>query len=133
MKTKKIKITVTLPAKPAEVFAALADGKQIRKWSKQAAKVGPRVGGKFEMFGGWVKGKVVKYSKGKSFAHTWTPGDWEKRIKSTVKYTLKATKSGTKVILTHTGFPNEKERAGHRSGWHQFVLNPVKKYLKKKR
>ena len=130
---KLIKITVTLPGSPAEVFAALADGKQIRKWSKQGAKVGTRVGGKFEMFGGWVRGKVVKYAKGKSFAHTWNPGDWEKRIKSTVKYSLKATKAGTRVILTHTGFPSEKERKNHRSGWYEFVLDPVKKYLKSRK
>ena len=133
MKAKPIKITVTLPGSPADVFRALAEGKQVRKWSKQAAKVGRKAGGKFEMFGGWVKGKVVKYSPGKTFAHTWVPGDWEKRIKSTVKYTLRATKAGTKVILTHTGFPNEKERKNHRSGWFEFVLNPVKKHLKSKK
>ena len=130
MKTKKIKITVTLPAKPAEVFAALTDGKQIRKWSKQAAKVGPRIGGKLELFDGWVKGKVLKYSKGKTFAHTWVPGDWETRPKSIVKYSLRATKKGTRVFLSHAGFPSEKEKRNHHSGWHKFVLNPVKKYLK---
>lgn len=116
MSPSQMKITVSIPASPREVFAALTDVKAIRRWSAHRGKVQPNVGGKFEMFDGWVKGKVLEYKPGKTLAHTWQPGDWDGAAKLTVRYTFTATPSGTKVTLTHVGFPNEHERKNHYKG-----------------
>lgn len=129
MTPKPIKIAVTVPAPPREVFAALTDAKTIRLWSEQRGSVQPRVGGKVELFDGWVKGKVLEYKPGKALAYTWQPGDWDGAVKSTVRYTFSATRSGTKITLTHSGFPNEHERKNHYSGWYEYVFGPLKTYF----
>ncbi len=129
MNPGSINITVTMPAKPSDVFAALTNAKLMSAWSEQKGKVEPKVGGRFEMFDGWVKGKVLEYKSGKALAYTWLPGDWDGKVESTVKYTFAATKTGTKVTLTHEGFPDEKQRKDHYNGWFQFVFDPLKEYF----
>ena len=119
-----------IPAKPAEVFAALTDSKQIATWCGQKGSVSTKVGGKFEMFDGWVKGKVLESKPGKSLTHTWNPSDWPVvEQESLVKYTFTPSGKGTKVVLEHSNFPNEKEKNNTRSGWKEFVFDPLRSYF----
>ncbi|MEK6756892.1 MAG: SRPBCC domain-containing protein [Bacteroidota bacterium] len=130
MKSSPIKLTVVLPGKPNEVFGALTNAKIIAQWNGQKGKVEAKVGGKFEMFDGWVKGKVLEFEPGKTLAYTWRPGDWpEDAQESVVKYSFTSTKRGTKVVLEHSNFPNETEKKNHKSGWMEFVFEPLRNHL----
>jgi uncharacterized protein YndB with AHSA1/START domain len=130
MKTLSVKLSVTIPAKPADVFAALTDSKLIAGWCGQKGNVSTKVGGRFEMFDGWVKGKVLEFKPGKSLTYTWNPSDWpEVEKESLVRYTLTPSGKGTKVVLEHSNFPNEKEKNNTRSGWKEFVFDPLKSYF----
>lgn len=123
-------MTITLKAKPAEVFQALTDSKEIQEWSGQRGKVEAKIGGKFEMFDGWVKGKVLAYQKGKSLSYTWVPEDWAKEtVASIVRYSFSQTKSGTKVVLRHSGFPDEQQKKEHHGGWTEHVFDPLKGFF----
>ncbi|HTP79758.1 MAG TPA: SRPBCC domain-containing protein [Bacteroidota bacterium] len=133
MKTHTIKLNATFRAKPKDVFSALTDARKISVWTGQKAKVGTRKGGKFEMFDGWVKGKVVAFSRGKNLAYTWRPAEWKKATPSSVvRYKLSNAPGGTRVTLTHSGLPDAKEYRNHRSGWTQVVFKPLKKYFRNK-
>lgn len=128
-----LSMSVTVTAKPREVFEALTDSRTIAQWCGQKGKVDAKPGGKFEMFDGWVQGKVLEYKPGKSLAYSWHPGDWPSDAsESVVQYKLNATKSGTKISLRHSGFPSQKEMKNHKSGWTDFVFDPLKQYLRKK-
>jgi len=130
MKSARVRITTTLPGKPEIVFGALTHPKEIKRWSGQKGKMEMKAGGKFEMFDGWVKGRVVQFDPAKSLVHTWRPADWpEEAAESVVKYTFRRTKKGTKVVLIHSDFPNETERKSHENGWKEFVIDPLKEYL----
>jgi uncharacterized protein YndB with AHSA1/START domain len=130
MKSKSIKFSVTIPATPQEVFRALTDERLIARWCGQRGKVEPRVGGKIEMFDGWVKGKVKTYEPGESLAYTWLPGDWPVDAEeSLVTYSLSGSVSGTTVKLTHSHFPNPTEVKNHEKGWTEYVFDPLKKYF----
>jgi uncharacterized protein YndB with AHSA1/START domain len=130
-KTPSISMNVTVKATPTEVFAALTNSKAILEWCGQKGKVEAKIGGRFEMFDGWVKGKVLAYEPGKSLAYTWHPTDWQKEWDaSIVKYAFTKTKSGTKISLKHSGFPNEQEMKGHHSGWTEHVFDPLKEFFK---
>jgi uncharacterized protein YndB with AHSA1/START domain len=134
MKSSSFKLTVTIKAKPKDVFAALTDSKQIAKWSGQKGKVAPKVGGKFGMFDGWVKGTVVEFKPGKSLAYSWLPGDWpEGAEESIVRYSFSPVKSGTEVVLEHSNFPNESQKKSHKSGWKDFVFDPIKAHFSNRR
>jgi uncharacterized protein YndB with AHSA1/START domain len=130
MKLSSFKLTVSIAAKPKDVFAALTEAKQIAQWSGQKGKVSPKAGGKFEMFDGWVKGKVLEFKPGKSLVYTWLPGDWPAYAEeSVVKFTFALSGKGTKIILEHSNFPNATEKKNHRSGWKEFVFDPLKRYF----
>ena len=119
----------TLSGKPKRVMQLLTDAALIRKWSGGEAVVENIIGGRFEMFDGWVTGKVLKIAD-RELAYTWTAGDWpDGSGASEVHYWLKDDEAGTKVILKHTGFPNAEEMNSHKSGWTDFFFDPLEDYI----
>ncbi len=128
--SRPISMSVTIKAKPAQVFDALTDSEMISKWSGQKGTVESKIGGKFEMFDGWVQGKVLAFQTGKTLSYTWHTADWdEKTMPSIVKYTFSKTKTGTKLSLKHSGLPDEKSRKEHHGGWTEHVFNPLKQFF----
>ncbi len=118
-----------LSGKPARVMELLTDPVLIRKWSGGEAVLENRVGGRFEMFDGWVKGTVLKTSKNE-LTYTWKTSDWPEETKPTeVHYLLKEDEAGTKVILHHTGFPDEEEMKNHKAGWTDFFFDPMEDFI----
>jgi uncharacterized protein YndB with AHSA1/START domain len=123
-------MTASVNASPSEVFDALTDPRKIRKWSGQSGKVEAKIGGKLEMFDGWVKGKVLSYHRGKTISYTWHASDWDDEVKaSIVTFSLTPSKTGTKISLKHSGLPDEKSRKEHAGGWTEFVFDPLKEFF----
>jgi uncharacterized protein YndB with AHSA1/START domain len=132
MKSLRLKMATTIAAKPDAVFAALTDAKAIGQWSGQKGKVATKIGGAFEMFDGWVKGKVLEYKPGKCLAYTWHTEDWTADTQdSIVRYTFSPAKEGTRIVLEHSNFPNESEMKSHKSGWKEHVFDPLKEHFSK--
>jgi uncharacterized protein YndB with AHSA1/START domain len=124
-----LNLEFTLSGKPKRVMELLTDPKLIRKWSGGEAVVENKVGGKFEMFDGWVFGNVTKTGENE-LAYTWKTTDWPEETKPTeVHYLLKEDEAGTKVILHHTGFPNEDEMKSHKSGWTDYFFDPMEDFI----
>jgi uncharacterized protein YndB with AHSA1/START domain len=118
-----------LSGKPERIMQLLTDPILIRKWSGEDAVLEDKVGGRFEMFDGWVKGEVLKINSNE-LAYTWKPGDWAEETKaSEVHYLLLENEAGTKVMIKHTGFPDEKEMERNRIEWTDFVFDPLEDYV----
>ena len=118
-----------LSGKPERVMQLLTDPALIRKWSGEDAILESKEGGRFEMFDGWVKGEVRKVGENE-LVYTWKPADWAEEVAaSEVHYLLKADEAGTKVIIKHTGFPDEKERDSHKAGWTDFFFDPMEDFI----
>ena len=130
MKVKSFTISASFPFSSETVFKALTNTRQIAAWSGQSGKVQPTIGGKIELFDGWVKGIVLAYEPGKRLSFTWKPAEWAKEKQASIVTCLfKPTKTGTKLTLKHSGFPNESELQSHKAGWTEFVFDPLKMYL----
>jgi uncharacterized protein YndB with AHSA1/START domain len=115
------------------VFTALTNPRQIAAWSGQKGKIQPAIGGKMELFDGWVKGIVLAYESGKRLSFTWKPSEWAKEKQASIVTCLfTSTKTGTKLTLKHSGFPNDSELHSHKDGWTEFVFDPLKMYLTSK-
>ena len=124
-----LKLDFFLSGQPERVMQLLTDPVLIRKWSGEEGIAEQKEGGKFEMFDGWVIGEVLKASD-YELVVTWLPGDWEEGAKpSEVHFSLKPHEAGTQVILKHTGFPNEKERDSHKTGWADFYFDPMEDFI----
>jgi uncharacterized protein YndB with AHSA1/START domain len=130
MKAKSFTVSASFPCSPEAVFTALTNARRITAWSGQNGKIQPTIGGTMELFDGWVKGIVLAYESGKRLSFTWKPAEWAKENQaSIVTCTFKPTKTGTKLILKHSGFPNEGEMQSHKTGWTEFVFDPLNLYL----
>ncbi len=131
--TGTIRITRRLPGSPAAVFKALTDARQIAAWSGQAARIGRKVGGRFEMFDGWATGRVVVFRGPARFAYTWRVDTWKPAWdNSLVEWRLTRAARGTKVELKHSLLPTAKEARDHRGGWDEYVFEPLGEWLKKR-
>lgn len=116
-------------AKPEKVMQLLTDPVLLRKWSGEDAIVEKETGGRFEMFGGWVKGEILKTGKDE-LAYTWKTEEWDADAKpSQVHYKLAAHPEGTKVILHHEGLPDEDELKDHKESWEDQFFGLMEEYV----
>lgn len=118
-----------LPVPPQQVMELLTNPVLIEEWSGDKAVVETKEGGNFEMFGGWVRGKVLTATESE-LAYTWKPGNWtETDQPSEVRYKLEAGDEGTQITLAHTGFPNTEEMDGHETGWTEQFFESIEEYI----
>ena len=129
-KNFSIKTTYVVYASPEKVFEALTDPGIIAAWGGGLSVVENQVGGRFEMFDGWVKGEVKTFKPGKELSHTWKPEEWKNKISpSLVTYKLHAHPAGTEIVFEHTNLPNQEEADKHTSGWVDFIFEPLNEYF----
>ena len=123
----QIKTEYIVYATPEEVFEALTDSGIIAAWGGGLAVVDNTIGGVFELFDGWVKGKVIRFEPGIALGYTWRPTAWRPTDVSIVHIEFEeAGKKLTKITIHHDGFPNKKEHDSHENGWKDFVIAPLK-------
>lgn len=118
-----------IPASPARVMELLTDAKLVRAWSGGEAVIEKKENGRFEMFDGWVYGKVLK-ATANELAYTWKTTDWTEDVQaSEVVFKLSKDKEGTKVIVEHKGLPSQEEADSHKEGWEEYIFGPMEEYI----
>lgn len=129
MNTKTIVQSVTLPARPAAVFAALMDEKQHRAFTGDAAKIESRVGGSFTCYGGYINGVNVEVAYPRRVVQAWRSRGWPKGYYSLVTFALFPASGGrTKLRFTQLGVPARDFKAKS-EGWRSHYWEPLKRYL----
>ena len=130
-KTFSISTKYVLYATPDKVFEALTREGILGEWCDGGGKVANKVDGDVELFGGWVKGKVVEYdSKARKLSYTWKPKEWDlKTPASLVEFSFAKHAAGTEVTVHHSGFPSQTEANNHLSGWTDYVFEPLNDYF----
>lgn len=124
------KTTYIVYATPEQVFEALTDSGIIAAWGGELSVVENKIDGHFEMFDGWVKGKVTEYKPGQELGYTWKPEEWANRTKySLVSMKFKSHPAGTDVVLIHTDFPSQEEADKHANWWIDYVFDPINDYF----
>jgi uncharacterized protein YndB with AHSA1/START domain len=122
-----------LPFPPAVVFKALTDPRQLAVWSGAGARVGRRVGGRFEMWDGYTTGRIVAWGPPSRLAYTWRQDDWKPQYdNSLVEWSLSRVPGGTRLALRHSLLPTAGEARAHRAGWTKYFLRPMAEYLKRR-
>lgn len=117
-------------ATPVKVFEALTDPGIVAAWGGGLSVVENKIGGKFELFDGWVKGEILSFKHGEELSYSWKPTDWSKKdLPSTVVYKLREHPAGTEVALKHSGLPSEEECEKHENGWIDYVFDPMNDYF----
>lgn len=115
-------------ATPQRIYEVLLDAKQFAAFSGMAAEIDSKAGGAFSLFGGLVVGRNVELIPNQRIVQAWRPTHWDGGIYSIVRFELKTQRSGTLVVLDHTGFPRGEFDALDQ-GWHSHYWDPLKKFL----
>lgn len=130
---EKYEVTVekTLTAPPEAVFDALTDPEQLQQWFGPSSmlpttqcSVDLRDGGGYSitmtMRDGsevTVSGTYLEVSPHSRLRFTWTWDEKDEDMKTEVTISLTPHGEGTHMVLNHTGFRTEEDRAEHNSGW----------------
>jgi activator of HSP90 ATPase len=131
MPAKSIRQTVTIKAKPHDIYEALMDSKKHAKFSGAPAKISRAVGGKFTAYGDYIEGVNLELKKDRKIVQQWRGSDWKKGIYSKVSYTLIPVKRGTKLVFYQSGVPGEYHLESINKGWIDYYWTPIKKMLEK--
>ena len=134
MQTKDIKKELILPCPPKEAYDAWMDSKKHGEIIDGNAIIDPKVGGKFDLWDGYLIGKTVELDPTKlKIVQEWRDDstDWPEDYfsKITLEF-LPHNNDHTKLVFTHTGIP-EKHAKSIEDGWEDYYWKPMKKYLSK--
>jgi activator of HSP90 ATPase len=119
---------IALNAPPDRVFHILLDSKEFAAVTGMPATIDPSAGGAFNTFGGLIEGRNIEIIPGRRIVQAWRPTSWDPGVYSVVHFELKASSSGTTLVLDHTGFP-EGDFDHLDPGWHMRYWDPLTKYL----
>lgn len=128
---KTIRQSVTFPAKPKDVYAALMTSCLHSKITGAKAVVSSRVGGKFSAYDGYCGGVNLELKPGKKIVQTWRASDWPDGRDSTVTFRFAPIKGGTRMAFTHAGVPS-KQYESLKQGWIDFYWLPMKAHFGKR-
>src|SRR5689334_2052830 len=90
---------------PQRVYEALLDARQFSAFTGLPAEIEPKAGGAFSCFGGIITGRTVELVPNKRIVQAWRVKIWPEGVYSIVSFALEPKGSGTRLILTHDGFP----------------------------
>jgi activator of HSP90 ATPase len=113
---------------PARIYEVLLDAKQFSAVTKSTAEIQPQPGAAFKLFGGVIEGRNIELAPNQRIVQAWRPAYWPAGVYSIVKFELVARDSGTRIILDHTGFTEDKWQ-GLNEGWPMRYWEPLHKYL----
>ena len=125
---KTIRQTVTIKATPLNVYEALMDSPTHSKFTGSAARISPRVGGRFTAYDGYAEGRNLELIPGRKIVQAWRASDWPEGHYSTATFALAKAGTGTKLTFTQTGVPDDQV-AAIRQGWIEFYWAPLKALL----
>ena len=126
-----IKAEIEVAAPPDRVFRSLTDPAELEAWwgSDEMYRttewtIDLRPGGKWSTVAlgadgsrMTVDGEYLEVDPPRRLVHTWRPS-WDDYAETTVRYDLVPTATGTRVLVTHTGFDARAEQAaGTGEGW----------------
>ena len=115
-------------ATPERIYQALMNSEQHSAFTGGPAEVSQEVGGEFSCHGGQVVGRNIELVPNKRIVQAWRIAGWDEGVYSVVKFELQGQGSKTKLVLDHSGFP-EDHREHLDGGWHARYWEPLQKYL----
>lgn len=131
MRTKNISHRITLPAKPADVFAALMNSTQHSRFTGEPARINAKTGGAFTCYGDYINGITLELEPGKRIVQAWRSRNWPAGFYSIVTFALAAKPGGrTELRFSQVGVP-ANDYAKKNQGWRTHYWEPLKRFLER--
>jgi activator of HSP90 ATPase len=129
--TEELKLTVTLPASPKDIYNAWLDSKKHSAMTGSKATVEARIDGMFKAWEGYIEGTTLEMEPNQRIVQKWRTTDFsENDPDSMIEITLEEVERGTRITLVHTEIPPGQSE-DYRKGWDEFYFIPMKSYFGK--
>jgi activator of HSP90 ATPase len=107
----------------------LSAAAQGMKLESKPAVIHSEPGGAFELFGGYITGRMIELVPGQRIVQAWRTGSWDAGVFSIARFVLLDEGKETKLLFDHTGFPSgEAEHLA--AGWRSNYWDPMDKVLR---
>jgi len=127
-RTRNLRQSATFKATPHSVYEMLMDSKKHAAFTGDRADISRREGSRFSAYGGWISGRNIKLVKDREIVQEWRGRSWPSGHYSVVRFSLRKNKTGTRLIFTQTGIP-EDEYDEIRAGWKEDYWKKMKASL----
>ena len=132
LETTTIEQTVSLPAKPVQVYDALINANKHSEFTGAEATCDPVAGGKFTAWDGYISGTNLEPQRARRIVQEWKTTECPPEYPpSRLEFTFSAAEDGTEVKMIHSDVPASQADA-YRQGWTDYYWNPLKEYFSKK-
>lgn len=130
--TKPIISGATFPVSPQTLFRTFMDARLHAAAIGDTARINPKVGGRFALFGNSILGRTLHVVPGSLVVQTWRGSHWRASDPDSI---LVVRFSGTakkgRMELVHEGVPAHDWR-GVTEGWKQYYWKPWAAYFGKR-
>jgi activator of HSP90 ATPase len=131
--TRAIQQSLTLPAKPDELYETFVDSKKHTAMTGMPAKIGKKTGEKWSAFGGSIWGRNILFVPGNMVVQTWRSTGFKKLDEDSILVvTFSKARGGGKIDLVHVNV-SPSDHKGVTNGWKEYYWKPWRAYLAKKR
>jgi activator of HSP90 ATPase len=122
---------VKFQASPKELYDIFIDPRKHSEATGGKATGSGKVGGKFTAWNGYISGKHLGLTPGRTIVQSWRANEYKKGDKDSILIlTFEKVKGGTELTMIHAVVPDHV--ATHfKTGWYESYWNPIKKYLMK--
>jgi len=129
-----------IAARRDRIYAALTDAAQFEQLTRfsdavktmppqhDPARIEPRAGGPFALFGGYISGRFIELVANELVVQAWRVGNWNRGVYSIASFQLHEQGTDTRIVFDHAGFP--LGAAGHLAlGWQRNYWDPLRRLL----
>ncbi len=130
---EKIKLTVTLSAKPKDVYKAWLNSEAHTLFTGSEAKTSNKEGKPFTAWDGYISGVNMSLIEGKKIVQFWRTTEFSDNDADSL-LELHFTEKGKKTLLTliHSNIPIGDGNK-YKEGWKKWYFNPMKEYFSVKK
>jgi uncharacterized protein YndB with AHSA1/START domain len=126
-----------IPARPAQVYAVLADAGALSGLSGMSGRTGRSEGEEFSAFDGHVTGRQIELVPGERVVQAWRFPVWDPGRYSIVHFTLAPEDGETRLVIDQDGEPDGPDALGCHQTWHDhldanwpsFYLTPLTRHF----
>lgn len=131
MKTESLKLKITLPVLPQNLYKAWLDSKQHSRFTGGKASIKAKTNSRYSAWDGYITGKILELEPGKRILHTWRTSEFAKGAEDSLLEVIFSKKgTGTQLILNHRNLQTGDGKK-YKEGWKDFYFMPMRKYFKK--
>ncbi len=130
---ESFEVSETIPASPAEIYAAFLESRKHSAMTGAKASVDSAIGGKFTAWDEYISGTTIALEPNRRIKRNWRTTDFPTGAPdSLLEILLEKAPTGTKITLKHTNIPDGQAES-YKDGWTEFYFQPMKAYFANKR